>query len=370
MPRKKTTKKKTEAGVVVLENFHQQTIISREVEPNSEFMHRFILSPTYLFKYADNPTLDDYGDVSYPLYANLPSTTLSLTSGIGYITAYCSPSNANDSRIVYVATSKGKVLALSKTGIARDFGTPASLSASQDETTLARYSGKLFFINPSQTSLYYIDETSTGTTWSTITGLISPKFGETYSTNFYVADKSSSSNNYRNLIKVYGTGLSQLGQLDLGAGLDIQDIVNNNNRLMVLIANPANVFTEQYMFLWDGMYSNRPFHVLRLPGIYLGSINYSGAFFIFLKQGNAVYVYELAGYALRMIDIFPQTDVLTKLNPAYRFSTYGNYMFFPAYNKNDNFSFIAIYNIFEKYGSICRRLFNKTNLCSKSSIRP
>ena len=349
MPKKKTKiTTKEETGVLVFENFKQQTIISREVGTDGQNLHRLIISPTYLFKFADNPSLTDYGDTIYSLYANLPSSTINLTSDSGYPVAYLSPSNANDMRVIYIATSKGYVYALSLTGIARSFGQPANLTSMQNETTLAKYVGKIFFINPSQDKIYHIDETSTGTTWNSITGLVSPKFGETFSVYFYVADKSSASNSFRNLIKVYGTSLAQVGQLDLGSGLDIQDIVNNNNRFLVVIANPANVFTDQYMFLWDGIYTNRPFHILKLPGIYVGSVNYAGAFFLFLKSGNSTYVYELVGYSLRMIDVLPQVDIPETFNPVYRFTTYGNYIFFPFINKEFNTSLIGMYNIFEK----------------------
>jgi len=348
MPKKKRKTIKEETGVLVFENFKQQTIISREVGTEGTNLHRFIISPTYLFKFADNPSLADYGDTIYSLYANLPSSTINLTTNSGYPVAYLSPSNANDMRVIYIATSKGFVYALSLTGIARSFGQPANLTSNQNETTLAKYVGKILFINPSQNRIYHIDETSTGTTWGTITGLISPKFGETFSVYFYVADKSSSPNPFRNLIRVYGTSLSQVGTLDLGSGLDIQDIVNNNNRFLVIIANPANVFTDQYMFLWDGIYTNRPFHILKLPGIYVGSINYAGSFFIFLKSGHSTYVYELAGYSLRMIDVLPQVDIPEVFNPVYRFTTYGNYIFFPFVNKEFNISLIGVYNIFEK----------------------
>jgi len=339
---------KEETGVLVFENFKQQTIISREVGTDGKNLHRFIISPTYLFKFADNPSLMDYGDALYPLYANLPSSTINLTSNSGYPVAYLSPSNANDMRVLYIATSKGYVYALSLTGIARSFGQPTSLTSGQNETTLAKYVGKILFINPSKDRIYHIDETSTSTTWNSITGLASPKFGEVFSVYFYVADKSSASNSFRNLIKVYGTSLSQVGQLDLGSGLDIQDIVNNNNRFLVVIANPANVFTDQYMFLWDGIYTNRPFHIMKLPGIYVGSVNYAGAFFLFLKSGNSTYVYELVGYSLRMIDVLPQVDIPEIFNPSYRFTTYGNYIFFPFVNKEFDISLIGMYNIFEK----------------------
>jgi hypothetical protein len=258
------------------------------------------------------------------------------------------PSNANDSRIIYIATSKGKVYALSQTGIARNFGQPVTLTASQNETTLAKFIGKIFFVNPSQTNIYHIDETSTGTSWSSLTGFVSPKFGLTFNVYFYVADKSAGTNPYRNLIKVYTTGLTQAGSLDIGQNKDIQDIVNNNNRFLVVIANDANVFTEQYMFLWDGSHSNRPFHIVRLPGIYVGSVVYGGAFFVFLRYGNSTYIYELAGYALRLIDVLPNIVINETLLPQYRITSYGNFIIFPAAIKDLDLNCLVLYNIFEK----------------------
>jgi hypothetical protein len=344
--RKKTTK--SEFGVLVLDNFSKSSFVKREVSFDSDLLHRLVLSPSYLFKFADNPSFLDYGDKPYPLLSHLPSTTINLPSGSGYPTAYMTPSNVNDSRIIYIATSTGKVFALSQTGVARNFGQPATLTTLQNETTLAKFIGKIFFINPSQTSIYHIDETSTGTSWTSLSGFVSPKFGLTFSVYFYVADKSASTNPFRNLIKVYGTSLSQVGSLDIGQNKDIQDIVNNNNRFLVVIANDANVFTEQYMFLWDGSHQNRPFHIVRLPGIYSGSVVYGGAFFIFVRYGNSTYIYELAGYVLRLIDILPNIVINETFLPQYRITSYGNFIIFPAVIKDLNLNCLILYNVFEK----------------------
>ena len=348
MPRAKRKTAKSEVGVLVLDNFSRSSFMKREVSFDSDLLHRLVLSPTYLFKFADNPSFLDYGDKPYPLLSHLPSTTINLPSGSGYPTAYMTPSNANDNRIIYIATSTGRVFALSQTGIARNFGQPVILTTLQNETTLAKFIGKIFFINPSQTSIYHIDETSTGTSWNSLSGFVSPKFGLTFSVYFYVADKSASANPFRNLIKVYGTSLSQVGSLDIGQNKDIQDIVNNNNRFLVVIANDANVFTEQYMFLWDGSHQNRPFHIIRLPGIYSGSVVYGGAFFIFVRYGNSTYIYELAGYSLRLIDVLPNIVINETFLPQYRITSYGNLIIFPATLKDLNINCLILYNIFEK----------------------
>jgi hypothetical protein len=348
MPRVKKKTTKLDFGVLVLDNFSKSSFVKREVSFDSDLLHRLVLSPSYLFKFADNPSFLDYGDKPYPILSHLPTTTINLPSGSGYPTAYMTPSNANDSRIIYIATSTGRVFALSQTGVARNFGQPTTLTTLQNETTLAKFIGKIFFINPSKTNIYSISETSTGTSWDTTSGFISPKFGLTFSVYFYVADKSASGNAYRNLIKVYGTSLSQVGSLDIGQNKDIQDIVNNNNRFLVVIANDANVFTEQYMFLWDGSHQNRPFHIIRLPGIYSGSVVYGGAFFIFLRYGNSTYIYELAGYGLRLIDILPNIVINETFLPQYRITSYGNFIIFPAVIKDLNINCLILYNIFEK----------------------
>jgi hypothetical protein len=124
----------------------KSSFVKREVSFDSDLLHRLVLSPTYLFKFADNPSFLDYGDKPYPLLSHLPSITINLPAESGYPTAYMTPSNANDSRIIYIATSKGKVYALSQTGIARNFGQPVTLTASQNETTLAILRRRTFTI--------------------------------------------------------------------------------------------------------------------------------------------------------------------------------------------------------------------------------
>lgn len=348
MPRKK--KKgvlENEPQVLVFEGFNRGTIFSRETSPQDEYLHRLVISPTYLFKSSDGSYLPDMGDTSYSLISSLPEGTISLNAGDGKIAYLLSPSITNDNRVVYVATDSGKVRALSMTGVARNLGQPVVLTNNY-QTSLILYSNKIFFINPTSTSIYHIDENTTGTSWSSITGLISPYLAETFSIYLYLADKNASSDANRRLVRVYGTSFTQLGYLDLGGSWDILDIVNNNNKFMLIFAQTTGIKANQYAFLWDGSYQNRYFHSIKLPGYYVGSINYMGAFLVFLQVGSDLKVYELSGYALVYIDSFPSISIPTQLLPRQRFSVWGNYIAFPAQIKDLNLSGFVLYNILEK----------------------
>jgi len=342
---KKTAK--STGGAIVLENFSFSTLFRRETN-TTDYLHYLIASPTFLFKDVDFSQITDMGDVAYPLLCQLPKTDLSLTSNIGYPTATYLPSNYNDERILYCAFSKGKVLALKKSGIARDLGTPLSNPSLPNDTSLATFTGNLFFVNPSSTSVYYISETTTGTTWNSLSGFNSPKFAVPFSVYLYIADKSSSSAPNRQNIKVYGTSLTLTGTFDLGTNWDIIDIGNNNNKFLVIVANPVGVKANQYLFYWDGSYQNRYFHAVKLPGLYLGSLSFQGTYLVFLQIGNNIKVYEISGYALKYIDTFPNTSVNTTLLPSARFSTYGNYIFFITKKKDVDANVLVAYNPIER----------------------
>lgn len=348
MPRRRKSKiSGTENNVLVLENFNRGTVFSRESSPNEEFLHRLIISPTYLFKIADGSYLTDMGDTTYPLISSLPEGTIGLNSGDGKPVFFLSPSITNDDRVIYVVTNSGRVRALSISGVARNLGQPVSLNNNY-QTSLILYSNKIFFINPSSSSIYYIDENTTNTTWSSITGLYSPYLAETFSVYLYLADKNNSSDVNRRLVRVYGTSFSLLGNLDLGSSWDILDIVNNNNKFIVIFAQTHGIKSNQSAFLWDGSYQNRYFHAIKLPGYYVGSVNYMGAFLIFLQVGSDLKVYELSGYSLVYIDSFPSISVPTNLLPKQRFSVWGNYIVFPAKIKDLNINGFLMYNILEK----------------------
>lgn len=345
MPQRKTSTKDL-SGIIVLDNFSYSTLFSREVQ-GENYPHRLILSPTFLFKHTDHSIITDMKDNAYPLLAHLSQSEISTGTTNEEIVNFITTSNRNDNREIYIVTSAGRVRALSLTGVARDFGQPFN-TGSSTQTSLILYSGNIFFANQGSGNLYYISEASTGTTWSTITGLISPLHFQTFSIYLYVADKNSSSDAFRRKIKVYNTSFTQSGELDLGTNWDIQDIANNNHKFLVIVANPAGVFGNQYLFLWDGSWNNRPFHFLKLPGIYLGSVNYMGAFLLFLKVGKSVNVYELDGYALRFIDSFPSLLISENLLPPVRFSVYGNYIFWGTKINDLNENIIVWYNPLEK----------------------
>jgi|GEM_PF-2760641 len=342
---KKTTQRS--GGVIVLENFSFSTLFKRETN-TTDYLHYLIASPSFLFKDVDFSQITDMGDVRYPLLCQLPKSELSLTSGIGYPVANYLPSNYQDERILYSAFSTGRVLALKKSGVARDLGTPLSNPSLPNETSLATFIGKLFFVNPSSTSVYHIPEDTTGTSWTSLTEFNSPKFAVPFSVYLYIADKSSSSVQNRQNIKVYGTSLTLTGTFDLGTNWDIIDIGNNNNKFLVIIASPLGVKTNQYLFYWDGSYQNRYFNAIKLPGLYLGSLSFQGTYLIFLKTGNNTKIYEISGYALKYLDTFPNTSVNTTLLPSARFSSYGNYVFFIVKKKDVDANVLVAYNPIER----------------------
>lgn len=352
MPRRKKSttlirKTKDFGGVISLENFGYSTVFQRQEAIDGEFLHRLVSSPTYLFKIVNGSTITDLQDVSYPLLTPFPLQTINLASGDGKVVAFSQPNIANDSRILYVATNSGRVKALSLTGIARDLGRPVNLTNNY-ETTILTYLDKIFFINPQSTSIWHIPENTTGTTWTAIGGLNSPKFGLTFSFYLYVVDKNASADANRRLIRVYGTGLTLLGSFDLGTYWDILDVANNNNKFLVIFAQPVGTSANQYAFLWDGSYQNRHFHSIRLPGRYVGSVNYMGAFLVFLQVGSDLKLYEMSGYSLNFIDSFPSVKINETCLPSQRFQVYGNYVLFPVSLKDLNLNGILFYNILEK----------------------
>ncbi|MEM7818886.1 MAG: hypothetical protein QW403_01955 [Candidatus Aenigmatarchaeota archaeon] len=346
MPRKRKRAKIPEEQVFVLENFNRGTIFSREVAYNEEFKHRLIASPTYLAKFVDNSYINDMGDVFYPLLSNFPLSSISLTN-FGKVVYLLSPSISNDNRILYATSDTGKVLALSINGVARDLGQPVTLT-NNFQTTLILFADNIIFVNPMATSLYRIAENTTGTSWTPISGVNSPRLGETFSVYFYISDKNSSTDENRRIIRVYGTGFSQIGYMDLGSSWDILDIVNNNNKFLVIFAQIKGNKGIQYAFLWDGSYQNRYFHAIKLPGYYVGSVKYMGSFLIFLQVGADLKVYELYSYSLRYIDSFPSVMVPTMLLPKQRFSIWGNYIAFPVKIYDLNLNGFLMYNILEK----------------------
>ncbi|GIW67871.1 MAG: hypothetical protein KatS3mg096_739 [Candidatus Parcubacteria bacterium] len=334
-------------GVILLENFAYSTIFQRQDGADGKFLHRAIISPSYLYKIVNGSTIADLQDVSYPLMTPFPLETIPLTTGDGVVVSFYQPNIANDNRILYVATNSGKVKALSLTGVARNLGQPVSLTNNYD-TTILTFTDKIFFINPTSTSIWHIPENTTGTTWTAVGGLNSPKFGITFSTSLYVADKNASGDANRRLVRVYNTGYVLQGSLDLGTTWDILDIVNNNNKFILIFAQPVGTSANQYAFLWDGSYQNRYFHAIKLPGKYVGSVNYMGAFLIFLQVGADLKIYELAGYALNFIDSLPSIKVNEKCLPSQRFTVYGNYVCFPVFLKDLDLKAILMYNILEK----------------------
>jgi len=360
MPRKKKSQiltpltdskrgSKKEGGVIVLEGFQYSTIFRREVlATNPDFIHRLVLSPSYLFKSVDGSYITDMGDTAYPLLTPLNRGEISLTSGDGYSVFFLKPSIINDERVFYVVTQNGYVRAVKMSGVARNLGKPISNFNRPYETTLILYTDKIFFINSQSTSIYHIPETTTGTSWTSIGGFNSPYVAETFSIYLYIVDKNASADLNRRIVRVYNTGLTQSGTLDLGTNWDIQDIVNNNNRFLVIIANPFGITSNQYAFLWDGSYQNRYFHAFNLPGRYVGSVNYLGAFLMFIQVGGALNIYELSGYSLRLIETMPGIVVNTTALPRQRFSTYGNYIIFPAKIKDLGLNGLVVYNILEK----------------------
>jgi len=359
MPRKKKSqiltplsdskRKKSAGGVLVLENFQYSTLFRREVlASNPDFIHRIILSPSYLFKSVDGSYITDMGDTAYPLLTPLNRGEISLTSGDGYPVFFLRPSLTNDNRIFYVITQNGFVRAMKIDGVARNLGKPISNFNRPYETTLILYTDKIFFINSQSTSIYHIPENTTGTSWTSIGGFNSPYVAETFSIYLYIVDKNASGDLNRRIVRVYNTGLTQSGTLDLGTNWDIQDIVNNNNRFLVIIANPFGITANQYAFLWDGSYQNTYFHAFNLPGRYIGSVNYLGAFLMFIQVGGALNVYELSGYSLRLIETMPGIIIDTTALPRQRFTTYGNYVIFPAKIKDLGLNGFVVYNILEK----------------------
>lgn len=346
MPRKRKKAQIPEEQVFALENFNRGTIFLREVVYDEEFRHRLIASPSYLAKFVDSSYINDMGDVFYPLLSNFPLSSISLTN-FGKVTYLLSPSINNDDRILYVVSNSGKVWALRINGLARNLGQPVTLT-NNFQTTLLLFADNIIFINPMSTSLYRIAENTTGTSWTSISGVNSPLLGETFSVYFYIADKNATSDENRRIIRVYGTAFSQLGTMDLGGSWDILDIVNNNNKFLVIFAQTKGNKGIQYAFLWDGSYQNRYFHAVRLPGYYVGSVNYMGSFLIFLQVGADLKVYELYSYSLRYIDSFPSVMVPTMLLPKQRFSVWGNYIAFPIKIYDLNLNGFLMYNILEK----------------------
>ncbi|MFH8086891.1 MAG: hypothetical protein QW609_03665 [Candidatus Aenigmatarchaeota archaeon] len=286
------------------------------------------------------------GDVFYPLLSNFPLSSISLTN-FGKVAYLLSPSISNDNRILYVVSDTGKVLALSINGVARNLGQPVTLT-NNFQTTLALFANNIIFVNPMSTSFYRIAEDTTGTSWTPISGVNSPLLGETFSVYFYLADKNVSTDENRRIIRVYGTSFSQIGYMDLGSSWDILDIVNNNNKFLVIFAQIKGNKGIQYAFLWDGSYQSRYFHALKLPGYYVGSVNYMGSFLIFLQVGADLKVYELYSYSLRYIDSFPSIIVPTVLLPKERFTVWGNYISFPVKLNDLNLNGFLMYNILEK----------------------
>lgn len=355
MPRKKETLTTTKGrakdieGVVVLENFHKGTIFNIEASKDKN-LHRLILSPVHLFKQIGGTGFNAFQNeenAPYPLLAHLPILTTTLPTTTGYIVAYSNSSNTNDNRIFYSATSRGYVRAVKIDGEARDLGRPVSPALDRNDISLGVFAGNIYLVSPVDSgNVFYISETTTGTTWSTITAT-SPQFLVPFSVYLYFADKQNASDGYRRLIKVLTTSNAILGSLDLGVFWDVIDIQNNNNKFLVIIAQKQGQVATQTLFLWDGNYQTVPFHSLRLPGVYLGGVNYQGSFLLFLQVGNGVNVYELAGYSLRFIESFPGIFVPTILLPSQRFSVYGNYIVFPVAIKDQNINALMVFNVLE-----------------------
>ncbi len=362
MPRRKrktslltpTKSTKTEEGFLVFENFKSGTIFRKEVLPeNVDNYHAVVIGAPYLYKHISGEYISGV-DTPYPLLSALPTSLIPLATGDGKVVFLLRPTTPNDGRFFYVATTTGRVKAMKIDGVARDLGQPKANPTNPYETSLAIYTDKIFFVHPSATSIYHIPETTTGTTWTAVGGFNSPKFATTFSFYLYIADKNSASDPNRRLVRVLNTSYTILGSLDLGGNWDVIDISNNNERFLVVYAQPYGIKAGQVAFLWDGGYQNRPFHVLRLPGYYVGSVNYMGAYLIFLQVGTSLNVYELSGFALKFIDSFPAVQIDDTALPSQRFSVWGNYIFMSSLKQGSGYPDISletkipVYNILEK----------------------